>query len=141
MDAGTKAVLSLPPWWRGVLASVPDVVDVISSTDQDDTSSRLYWSGDSRAAGTCCFLLSPYHRQPTGAVQAGHSSACTGIHPPGLIRVCPARADESRTYAYTWVNAIGEESPPSPPSVQVIVFTTGASVVLSILSCRQPWRP
>ena len=39
--------------------------------------------------------------------------------------------DEQRFYVYTYVDKMGAESPPSPPSNAVIVANTGATVALS----------
>lgn len=135
VDAGTKALYHYRHGGGAYWLQFPDVVDVISSPIKDDTNSRLYWSGDSRGSGDVLFSYFPHITDsPQVRFKLGIPAPTAPASITSFDSGVSGTSDESRTYAYTWVNAIGEESPPSPPSVQVIVFTTGASVVLSIPS-------
>lgn len=122
----------------GYWMQFPSHVDVISSPIKDDWRNRVYWSGDSRdAEGDVLFSYTPDIYED-GAPYPNHFYKL-GIPAPTSTPIISSStpvtddtvSDEARTYIYTYVNAIGEESAPSPASITVIVPTEGTTVELS----------
>ena len=114
-----------------------DKVDVIRSPIADDSYSRIYWSGDSRMGGALLYSYTP-------AVYTGGGSEYPinyyklGIPAPTqkpTTTLVGALADDvsaaARSYVYTYVGKLGEESAPSLPSDPLICPNEGASVNVS----------
>ena len=121
------------PFWL----QFPAFVDVIGSPIKDDSRNRLYWSGDSRDAnGDAVFTYTPYVSNAAAPFPSQWFKL--GIpapeSPPVIASSTIPAVDvptETRTYVYTYVNEIGEESAPSPPSALVTVPSEFATVALT----------
>ena len=117
---------SIHLWKVGVNAywlRFADKVNVIRSPIADDAYSRIYWSGDSRMGGSLLYSYTP-------AVYTGGGSEYPVNHyklgipaptnKPTAILVSAAPTDDvsasARSYVYTYIGRMGEESAPSPPS-------------------------
>lgn len=117
-----------------------DDVDVARSPIADDENKRVYWTGDMRDVDEGG---EPYPRMSytpiayTGGSEFPVASYRLGVPAPGLPPVAvvtgatedPDTA-EARFYVKTYVTAMGEEGPPSEPSLMVMV-ADGQSVNLS----------
>jgi hypothetical protein len=111
-----------------------DKVNVIRSSIADDAYSRIYWSGDTRMGGSLLYSYTP-------AVYTGGGSEYPinyyklGIPAPTqkptttLVGTLPDDVSASaRSYVYTYMGKLGEESAPSPPSDPLICPNAGATV-------------
>lgn len=109
-------------------------VNVIRSPIADDSYSRIYWSGDSRLDGALLYSYTP-------AVYTGGSEYPINYYKLGIpaptqkptaILASTAPTDDvsasARSYVYTYVGKLGEESAPSPPSDPLICPNEGAVV-------------
>lgn len=128
-------VINNTPYWL----QFRDRVSVIRSPIADDTYRRIYWSGDSRDAdGNVLFAYTPsiYTGGAVYPVVWYKLGIPAPKHLPAIVsssKTSTAPSEESRTYVYTYVNSIGEESAPSPPSAQVIVPHKGSTVTIGEL--------
>ena len=109
-------------YWRAVLSSRPEDnwlvwdsdVDVVKSLVSNDPLQRFYFSSDAFEPRMSTYPLAidtlPY---PTAWY-------ALGVVPPAAAPTVGVTGGsgtlESRAYTYTFVTALGEESPPSPPS-------------------------
>ena len=110
-----------------------DKVNVIRSPIADDAYSRIYWSGDSRMGGALLYSYTP-------AVYTGGSEYPINYYKLGIpaptqkatTTLVGTLADDvsasARSYVYTYIGKLGEESAPSPPSDPLICPNEGATV-------------
>ena len=110
-----------------------DKVDVIRSPIADDAYSRIYWSGDTRMGGALLYSYTP-------AVYTGGSEYPINYYKLGIpaptqkatTTLVGTLADDvsasARSYVYTYIGKLGEESAPSPPSDPLICPNEGATV-------------
>ena len=117
-----------------------DTVNVIRSPIADDAYSRIYWSGDTRMGGSLLYSYTP-------AVYTGGGSEYPinyyklGIpaptNKPTTILSSAAPTDDvsasARSYVYTYIGKLGEESAPSSPSEILICPNAGAIVDIASL--------
>lgn len=150
---GITPEIDLPPMSGDVLSVflhyVDDVpywlqfsgqVDVITSPIKDDEKDRVYWTGDGREGGEPLFSYAPILY--TGGAPFPSQYRKLGIPAPtntpiaSLSSPAPLPNDpaEVRTYVYTFVTDLGEESPPSLASSPITVKADGAQVLISGLS-------
>jgi hypothetical protein len=133
-DAYLWVINNMPYWLQ-----FRDRVDVIRSPIADDTYRRIYWTGDSRDAdGNALFAYTPSIY--TGGMTYPVVSYKLGIPAPTHVMTIVSHSDtstelseESRSYVYTYVNEIGEESAPSPPSAQVVTHHQSSTVTIGEL--------
>ena len=117
-----------------------DKVDVIRSPIADDAYSRIYWSGDSRLGGSLIYSYTP-------AVYTGGGEEYPinyyklGIPAPtqkATTTLVGTLADDvsasARSYVYTYIGKLGEESSPSLPSDPLICPNEGAVVHVTNLT-------
>lgn len=109
-------------FWRAILSSRPvdnwlvwnSDVDVVKSLIPNDPLQRFYFSGEAFEPRMSTYSLAintqPY---PTAWYALGVFAPSTA---PTVGVTGGSGTLESRAYAYTFVTALGEESPPSPPS-------------------------
>lgn len=110
-----------------------DRVNVIRSPIADDAYSRIYWSGDSRLDSALLYSYTP--AVYTGGSEYPINYYKLGIPAPTqkptttLTTVLNEELSASaRSYVYTYVGKLGEESAPSPPSDPLICPNEGATV-------------
>ena len=110
-----------------------DKVDVIRSPIADDNYSRIYWSGDSRMGGALLYSYTP--AVYTGGSEYPINYFKLGIPAPtqkATTTLVGTLADDvsasARSYVYTYIGKLGEESAPSPPSDPLICPNEGATV-------------
>ena len=108
-------------------------VDVIRSPIADDNYSRIYWSGDSRMGGALLYSYTP--AVYTGGSEYPINYFKLGIPAPtqkATTTLVGTLADDvsasARSYVYTYIGKLGEESAPSPPSDPLICPNEGATV-------------
>lgn len=128
-------VINNTPYWL----QFRDRVSVIRSPIADDTYRRIYWSGDSRDAdGSVLFAYTPsiYTGGTTYPVNWFKLGIPAPLHAPVIDTFTSTGgvSSESRVYARTYVNDIGEESAPSPASAQLITPHDGSTVNLRDLT-------
>ena len=109
-------------YWRAIINSrVEDNwlvwgsdVDIVKSLIPNDPEQRIYFSSDAFEPRMTTFTRAintqPY---PTAWYALGVAAPSTA---PTVTPTGGSGTLESRAYAYTYVTALGEESPPSPPS-------------------------
>ena len=112
-----------------------DNVNVIRSPIADDAYSRIYWSGDTRMGGSLLYSYTPAvytgggSEYPINYYKLGIPAPTTA---PTTVLITAAPTDEvsasARSYVYTYVGKLGEESAPSPPSTILICPNEGATV-------------
>jgi len=112
-----------------------DSVNVIRSPIADDAYSRIYWSGDTRMGGSLLYSYTPAvytgggSEYPINYYKLGIPAPTTA---PTTVLITAAPTDEvsasARSYVYTYVGKLGEESAPSPPSTILICPNEGATV-------------
>ena len=99
-----------------------DVVNVVRGPIENDTSERTYWTGDTADGGKPKMGYSPYS---IGSAPYPSAYYRLGVPVPAAAPSlalgggggCAEENKASRAYLYTYVSAIGEEGPPSPPTV------------------------
>lgn len=96
-------------------------VDVVPSLNANDELGRFYFTGEDIEPRMSTYALAinsvPY---PTAWYQLGVFAPTAA--PTVTITVVGSGASATRSYVYTFVTQIGEESPPSPPSAVVTSF-------------------
>ena len=109
-------------FWRAVLSSRPQDnwlvwssdVDIVKSLVANDPLQRFYFSGADFEPRMSTYSLA-INTQPYPTAWYA-----LGVFPPSTAPTVGVSGGsgtlESRAYAYTFVTALGEESPPSPPS-------------------------
>jgi hypothetical protein len=109
-------------YWRAIINSRPEDnwlvwgsdVDIVKSLIPNDPLQRFYFSGAAFEPRMSTYPLAidslPY---PTAWYALGVVAPSTS---PTVTPTGGSGTLESRAYAYTYVTALGEESPPSPPS-------------------------
>lgn len=115
-----------------------DNVNVIRSPIADDAYSRIYWSGDSRMGSSLLYSYTPAvytgggSEYPINYYKLGIPAPTTA---PTTVLVTALPTDEvsasARSYVYTYVGKMGEESAPSPPSAILICPNEGATVEIN----------
>jgi hypothetical protein len=112
-------------FWRAIINSRPQDnwlvwnsdVDVVKSLIPNDPLQRFYFSGAAFEPRMSTYPLAidslPY---PTAWYALGVAAPSTA---PTVTPTGGSGTLESRAYAYTYVTALGEESPPSPPSTRI----------------------
>jgi hypothetical protein len=112
-------------FWRAILSSRPvdnwlvwgSDVDVVKSLIPNDPLQRFYFSGEAFEPRMSTYPLAintqPY---PTAWYALGVFAPSTA---PTVASTGGGSTQESRSYTYTFVTALGEESPPSPPSAVI----------------------
>jgi hypothetical protein len=130
-------------YWRAIINSRPEDnwlvwdsdVDVVKSLIPNDPDQRIYFSSDAFEPRMTTFTLAidsqPY---PTAWYALGVAAPSTK---PTVTASGGGGATESRSYAYTYVTALGEESPSSPPSDLVTGHLNG-TWALSNLQAAPP---
>jgi hypothetical protein len=130
-------------YWRAIISSRPEDnwlvwgsdVDVVKSLIANDPLQRFYFSSDAFEPRMSTYPLAiddlPY---PTAwyALGVAPPSTAATVTPTGGSGTL-----ESRAYAYTYVTALGEESPPSPPSTVTDGYPD-ATWVLSDIQAAPP---
>lgn len=104
-------------WWNWL-----DPVSVVRGAVESDTAERTYWTGDTADGGKPKMGYSPYS---LGTPPYPSNYYRLGIPAPadapslalGSGGGCAEENKASRAYLYTYVSAIGEEGPPSNPTV------------------------
>ena len=116
-----------------------DKVNVIRSPIADDEYRRIYWSGDSRMGGSLLYAYTP--SVYTGGSEYPVNYYKLGIPAPSVIATSSlvGLLDESvsasaRSYVYTYVGKLFEESAPSKPSSALICPNQGAVVHVTNLT-------
>lgn len=101
----------------------PTDVDVVPSLVPTDTLGRFYFTGDG---------YEPRMSSYAAAIAGGSYPAawfalgvCPAAAAPSLTTAGGGSSPETRSYVTTFVTALGEESPPSPPSAEVAGHTNG----------------
>jgi len=115
-----------------------DNVNVIRSPIADDAYSRIYWSGDTRMDDALLYSYTPAvytgggSEYPINYYKLGIPAPTTA---PTTVLVTALPTDEvsasARSYVYTYVGKMGEESAPSPPSAILICPNEGATVEIN----------
>jgi hypothetical protein len=105
-------------------------VDVAQSLIANDAEGRFYFTGENfeprMSTYTAAISATPY---PTAWFALGVSAPSTAA---GVTVAGGAAPTESRSYVYTYVTTLGEESPPSPPSTIVTGNASGTWTVASM---------
>ena len=106
-------------------------VDVVKGPVPNDSFNRLYWTGeDYPRVGTATSMISG-SVYPAASFKLGIPAPANA---PSTTKSGTADATQTPfdvSYVFTFVSAIGEEGPPSPPSTP-IVLTDTESVALSM---------
>lgn len=99
-------------------------VDVVPSPVANDLQGKFYFSGELIEPRMSTYAVAinttPY---PTAWYSLGTAAPATA---PSVIVVGGSSHLESRSYVYTYVTALGEESPPSPPSTLLSGHVNGS---------------
>jgi hypothetical protein len=118
-------------YWRAVIDSRPQDnwlvwnsdVDVVKSLIPNDPLQRIYFSSDDFEPRMTTYTLAinslPY---PTAWYALGVFAPTTALT---VSSSGGSGTLESRSYVYTYVTSLGEESPPSPPSALVSGYPNG----------------
>jgi hypothetical protein len=125
-------------FWRAILSSRPvdnwlvwnSDVDIVKSLIPNDPLQRFYFSGEAFEPRMSTYALAintqPY---PTAWYALGVFAPSAA---PTVGVTGGSGTLESRAYAYTFVTALGEESPPSPPSTVTNGYPNGTWSLSSI---------
>jgi hypothetical protein len=129
--------------WRAIINSRPEDnwlvwgsdVDIVKSLIPNDPEQRIYFSSDAFEPRMTTFARAidslPY---PTAWYALGVAAPSTA---PTVGVTGGSGTLESRAYTYTYVTALGEESPPSPPSTVTDGYPNG-TWTLSDLQAAPP---
>ena len=109
-------------FWRAILSGRPSDnwlvwnsdVDVVKSLIPNDPLQRFYFSGAAFEPRMSTYALA-INTQPYPTAWYALGVAAPSVAPTVAVAGGSGTL-ESRAYAYTFVTALGEESPPSPPS-------------------------
>jgi hypothetical protein len=134
---------SIHLWKVGVNAywlRFADKVNVIRSPIADDAYSRIYWSGDTRMGGSLLYSYTPavytgggseypinYYKLGIPAPTQKPTTTLTTALPTDEVSA------SARSYVYTYIGKLGEESAPSQPSDILICPNAGATVDIASL--------
>lgn len=118
-----------------------EVVHAVPSPIAEDPFDRLYWTGETYprvSVGTEVAASTNPNYDPSTSRKLGVPAPATA--PTAALTTDGTGSDTplSRSYIYTWVSGLGEESAPSPASV-IFDAKQGATVTLTFIDTLPPY--